>query len=208
MGLFSKLFGSGNKSAYDTSGVSSAVNQSNQLLKDMYDKAVASGQPWLDLGKNAAGELGDRLSALTTPFDFNTYTSDPSYQFLQDEAQKTIERSAAAKGNVYAPSTLKALQDRSQSLASSEYGNAFNRDLASKSSIYDMLMGISNTGQTQANQNALYGLDYADAVSGNNIGLQNAILGSYQAKNANGQSALGNWINLGGRALSGWLGRG
>lgn len=200
MGLFSSLFGSGSKSAYDTSGLSKAIGQSNDLYKQIWEKSEGAGQPWLELGTDAANQLKTQMGQLTAPYTASTFFTDPSYQFLQDEAAKAVERSAAAKGSLYAPSTAKALQDRAASLASTEYNNAFNRDMAQRSSVYDMLTGMSNTGQNQAAQNAQYGYNYADAVSNNNIGLQNAIMGSYQAKNANTQSMLGNWMNLGARA--------
>lgn len=202
MGLFSSLFGSGNKSAYDTSGLDKAVSDSNARYKTAYDDAMAGGQTWLDLGKQGATALSSQLGSLTTPFSYSAFTADPSYQFLQDEAAKATERSAAARGSVYAPSTMKALQDRSQSLASTEYNNAFNRDMASKSSIFDMLSGVSSIGQNQAASNAQYGWNYADAISNNNIGLQNAVLAAAQSKNAATQSMLGNWMNLAGKAAT------
>lgn len=197
MGLFSSLFGSGSKSAYDTSGLAAATNQSNDLYKQIYGDSVSAGAPWLELGQQGASGLSSQLSALTTPFNGASFEQDPSYQFLQDESNKAVQRSASAQGSLFAPSTAKALQDRSSALASTEYGNAFNRDQQSKQSIYDMLMGVSNVGQTQAANNAQSGWNYADAVSNNNIGLQNAVLGAAQSKNANTQSMLGNWINLG-----------
>jgi hypothetical protein len=199
MGLFSSLFGSGNKSAYDTSGLASAVNSSNDLYKQVYGDAISAGSPWLQLGQQGAAGLSSQLGDLTTPFSYDQFSADPSYQFLQDEAAKAVERSASAQGSLFAPSTAKALQDRATSLASTEYGNAFNRNQSQNESIYNMLMGVSDVGQNQAVQNAQSGWNYADAISGNNIGLQNAILGANQSKNANTQSMLGNWINLGGK---------
>lgn len=206
MGLFSSLFGSGSKSAYDTRGLEAATQSSNELYKKIYEDALAGGAPWANLGAQGAEALSGQLGTLTTPFSLNAFNTDPSYQFLQDEAAKAVERSAAARGSLYAPSTAKALQERSQALASTEYNNAFNRDMASRSAIYDMLMGVSDAGQNQAAMNAQYGWNYADAKSNNDIGVQNAILGAYQAKNANRQSMLGNWMNLGGRVAAGWLG--
>lgn len=207
MGLVSSLFGKGNKSAYDTSGLAAATNQSNELYKQIYGDSVSAGAPWLELGQQGAAGLSSQLGALTTPFNGAAFEKDPSYQFLQDEAAKAVQRSASAQGNLFAPSTAKALQDRATSLASTEYGNAFNRDQQSKGSIYDMLMGVSNVGQNQAGQNAQSGWNYADAVSGNNIGLQNAILGAAQSKNANTQSMLGNWMNLAGQVGGAWAGK-
>lgn len=199
MGLFSSLFGSGNKSAYDTRGVAAATSESNKLYKSIYDQVLASGQPYEQLGQQATTALSSQLPQLTERFTYNEFNADPSYQFLQDEAAKAVERSAAARGSLMAPSTSKALQDRSQALASTEYGNAFNRDRAQNASIYDMLTGASGIGQNQVAQNAAGGWGYADAISNNNIGLQNAQLAAYGAKNANKQSMLSNWINLGGQ---------
>lgn len=207
MGLFSSLFGSGSKAAYDTRGLADATNQSNALYKTTYDQSIAAGQPWMDLGTNGANQLNSQLGQLTQPFSYDQFNADPSYQFLQDESQKAVERSAAARGSVYAPSTMKALQDRSQALASTEYGNAFNRDLATRGSTYDMLMGASNVGQNQVAQNTQSGWNYADSVSNNNIGLQNAMMSAYGAKNAATQSMLGNWINLGGRVAGAAIGK-
>lgn len=210
MGLFSSLFGSGNKSAYDTTGVAQAVDQSNKLYGSIYDESKTAGAPWLQAGQEGAGRLEELLGlgsntgasgygSLAKPFDYNSFTADPSYQFIQDEANQAVQRQASAGGSLYAPSTAKALQDRAASLASTEYNNAFTRDMSSKTSLFDMLNGVSGAGQNQAGMNAQLGSNYADAVSGNNIGLQNAILSSYGAKNANTQSMLSNWINLGGR---------
>lgn len=199
MGMFSSLFGKGNKSAYDTSGLAAATQQSNDLYKKIYEGSVSAGSPWLQLGQQGVSGLSSQLGSLTTPFSQQQFMADPSYQFLQDEAAKAVQRSASAQGSLFAPSTAKALQDRATSLASTEYNNAFNRDLAGKSQIYDMLMGASNVGQNQLAQNTQGGWNYADAVSGNNIGLQNAILGSYQAKNA---AQTQGWSNLLGTGMT------
>ena len=53
--------------------------------------------------------------------------NDPGVQFRQDEARKALEGSAAARGDLLSGQNLKALQSRSQDLASQEYGNAWNR---------------------------------------------------------------------------------
>jgi len=203
MGLFSSLFGSGSKSAYDTSGLSSAVNQSNQLYKDIYNQSLAGGQTWLDLGTNAANQLNSQLSSLTSPFTMDSFKNSDTYNFLQDEAARAVERSAAARGSVYAPSTSKALQDRASNVASTYYTDMLNNQLNQNNSIYNMLSNTSNIGQNQAAQNSQYGWNYADALSNNNIGLQNAILSAAQSKNANTQSMLGNWMNLAGSIWGG-----
>lgn len=202
MGLFSKLFGSGNKSAYDTSGVAAATQTENARVQTNYDQMMAAGQPYTQLGAQGTTALSSQLPQLTERFSLDQFNTDPSYQFLQDEAAKAVERSAAARGSLLAPSTAKALQDRSQALASTEYNNAFNRNQSQNASIYDMLSGASNIGQNQLNANNQNTWSYLGTMNQNNIGLQNAILASYGAKNANAQSMLANWVNAGARVAS------
>ena len=50
-------------------------------------------------------------------------------QFLQDQQQKAIQRSAAARGTLLNGGTLKALQANAVGNAAQDYGNAFNRAL-------------------------------------------------------------------------------
>lgn len=202
MGLFSSLFGSGSKSAYDTSGLAAATNTENQRIQSAYDAMMAAGQPYTQLGEQGANALSGQLSNLTQPFTYSQFNADPSYQFMQDEAAKAVERSAAARGSLLAPSTSKALQDRATSLASTEYGNAFNRNMAQNASIFDMLSGATGIGQDQLVQNNANTWSQLGALGENNIGLQNAIMASYGAKNANRQSMLANWMNLGGRVAT------
>lgn len=53
--------------------------------------------------------------------------NDPGYQFRMDESRKALEGSAAARGDLLSGGNLKALQSRSQDLASQEYGASWNR---------------------------------------------------------------------------------
>jgi len=64
-------------------------------------------------------------------FDPSSVMQSPAAKLRLAEAQKAIENSAAARGNVFSGGTLSALQDRSQQIASDEFGNEFNRQLAS-----------------------------------------------------------------------------
>jgi hypothetical protein len=67
--------------------------------------------------------------------------TNPAYQFRQQEAQKALERSAASRGGLLSGQFAKALQERSQGLASEEFGNAFNR-----------LSGVVGMGQNAGQQ--------------------------------------------------------
>lgn len=55
---------------------------------------------------------------------------DPSFQFRLDEGRKALEGSKAAKGTLRTGGTLRDVLSLGQNLASTEYGNIFDRELA------------------------------------------------------------------------------
>lgn len=128
------------------------------------NQALASA---LGLGGGAYGTAeGVPLGALTKPVPLNLPGAlnlqgfnptqadiqlDPGFQFRLDQAQKMIENSAAAKGAVLGSGTLKALDEYSQGLASSEYSNAWNRALQK----YNTDVGAQTTNYNAAVQAAL-----------------------------------------------------
>lgn len=75
----------------------------------------------------AASQYAYRPGAVPTLSGQELLANDPGVQFRQDEARKALEGSAAARGDLLSGQNLKALQSRSQDLASQEYSNAWNR---------------------------------------------------------------------------------
>jgi hypothetical protein len=78
---------------------------------------------------------------------------DPSYGFRFAEGQKALERSAAAKGTLLTGGTLKALAAYGQGLASTEFGNIFNRNYQ-----------LAGLGLNAANSAAGAGTSYGNQV--------------------------------------------
>lgn len=81
-------------------------------------------QPYSDYGlesMEAARGRGD------FSFSGEDFEKDPSYEFLQEEGARTVQRSSAANKMLQSGNTLAALQERGQKLASTEYQAAFDR---------------------------------------------------------------------------------
>ena len=87
----------------------------------MLGAATAPLQPFVQAGTTAVEALGGGLER---------FMNDPAFQFRLAEGQKAIERSAAARGGLVSGRTLKDVTRFSQGLASEEFGQAFNRALA------------------------------------------------------------------------------
>ncbi len=97
-------------------------------------------------------------------------SSDPGYAFRMGEGTKALERSAAARGQLFSGATGQALTRYGQDYASNEFMNAFNR-----------LGAISGSGQTATQNIGTSGSNYASGASNT---IQNA-------GNATAQGALG-----------------
>lgn len=107
-------------------GVQGAAGNANALL-----------DPYLSAGKDSLGRFGDiqaRLDQLSQAPSLSAadLEMDPGYQFRKMEAEKAMERSAAARGTLQSGGFMKALTRYSQDAASQEYQNAFQRSLATK----------------------------------------------------------------------------
>jgi hypothetical protein len=80
--------------------------------------------PFYQAGVQGLGQLTNLAMGQGVP---EFLATNPAYQFRQQEAQKALERSAAARGGLLSGQFAKALQERSQGLASQEFENAYNR---------------------------------------------------------------------------------
>ena len=108
-----------------------SADQATQLQREMFNKQVELQQPWQQAGVNALNKMqsGDVMGMM-----------DPSYSFRLAEGQKALDRQAAARGGLISGGALKAAQRYGQDVASTEFGNAYNR-----------LAGLAGIGQTSTN---------------------------------------------------------
>lgn len=107
---------------------------SNKAISDATKKALMGGdraalglEPYNQIGLNAQKALSGNLSQGFSPSDL---ASDAGYQFRLGESQKALDRSLSSTGMTQSGAAIKAAQDRAQSLAATEYGDAYNRWLA------------------------------------------------------------------------------
>lgn len=122
-----------------------ALRSAQDLQREFYGKAEQYQTPFLQAGNQAFGTLNDlinqeltrgpeSLNVLTNPqgyqtqqFNLKDLYSDPGIQFAQNQAQRSVQSSAAAKGGVLGASTLKELQDRAFGLSGQQVNDAFGR---------------------------------------------------------------------------------
>jgi hypothetical protein len=125
----------------------------------------------------------------TMPFQFNP-ESDPGYQFRLQQGLGALEGSAAARGGLFSGQTGKDLTDYAQGMASQEYQNAFNRDLAQKQNL-GQAYGLGS-GQNLAQQQQGFNQD----LTGRQFGSQEF----YNAMGADQQNRMNAYNRLFGLA--------
>ena len=99
-----------------------ATDRATELQERMFNKQLELQEPFRQSGINALNKIesGDIMGSM-----------DPSYSFRFQEGLKALDRQAAARNGLISGGALKAAQRYGQDVASTEFGNAYNR-LASR----------------------------------------------------------------------------
>lgn len=122
----SGLIGAG-ASYFSSKNQSEAAN--NQLQYQMATDAQnrADFAPFRGMGTNAVNMIG-RLYGPNGPQEgWRDFLNSPDYKFRFDQGRMALENSAAAKGNLLSGNFAKGITDYGQGMASTEFGNYYNR---------------------------------------------------------------------------------
>lgn len=116
--------------------------------------------------------------------DYSAFFKSPDYAFREREGQNALTAYLSRMGMANSGAAMNAAVERGQNLASSEYGNYFNR-----------LASLSGIGQSATNQVGAAGQNYANSATNiyGNIGQAKAggITGQYNGY-ANAVKSIGN----------------
>jgi hypothetical protein len=171
----------------------SAADRAMQNEREMYDIAREDLAPYRETGYTALKDIEGMRPFLTAQFgpdQFEQYL-DPSMAFRQRLGEQSTARMANVGGGALSGNTLRALTDYGQGLASTEYGNAFNRFQDERTNIYNTLANIAGMGQGAVNTGVNRGQSFAGqmtglttgqgaALAGGQVGAANAIGGAAQ----------------------------
>lgn len=124
--------------------------------------------------------------------------NDPSYKFIRDEALQGVQRLASSKGTIYTGGTLKDLQDRASSIASTfddkyynrafgEYGMDRDSFWGNQNNAYSKLSGYAGMGQDAATSTGQFGSQYVNNMQTGATNLGNLATGQ---ANANAGAAI------------------
>jgi hypothetical protein len=161
-----------------------AIRQAAQIQERMYQQGRADLAPYRDIGYTALKDITAQQPYLTGRFeDYRDEYLDPSMAFRLGIGEQTTQRAANVGGGALSGNTLRALQDYSQGLASTEYSNAFNRFQTERGNIYNTLANIAGMGQGAVNTGV-----QAGQATAQNLGQLTVGAGQAQASGTIGQA--------------------
>ena len=162
-----------------------AADVANQTQRDQYNQTREDQAPWRNAGGWAIGQLQNGMGpggALSHQFGMEDYQADPGFAFRLQQGEQALGRSAAARGGALGGGTLKALTRYNSDQASQEYNNAFNRFNSNQANQYNRLASMAGMGQTSANMTGQFGMNAANNIAANQIGVGNANAASGMAQ--------------------------
>jgi len=134
----------------------------------MYGQSREDLAPYRESGYTALKDIERMKPFLTSQFgpeQFGQYL-DPSMAFRLRLGGQATERLANVGGGAISGNTMRALTDYGQNLASTEYGNAFNRFQTERGNIYNTLANIAGMGQQAVNTGVNAGQSFAGQQTG------------------------------------------
>lgn len=155
-----------------------AANYGATVQRQNFKDALALIRPQITAGDEARDAVMFESGLGERPEGYSGFEASPGYEFVRDEGQRGIERSAAARGMTQSGAAFKELSRFNTGLASQEYGNFYNR-----------LAGIAGAGQQAAQSGAGIYQNQGNALAGLALQGGNA--------RASGYVGVGNAINSG-----------
>jgi len=204
----------GAKAAKDAARITAdSTRYAADIQKEMNDLARADLGPYRGLGYGALTQIGGGMEGRQPIYDeqgnitgFQTGTGyltgqltpekikeylDPSMEFRMKYGTQATERLGNVGGGAISGNTLRSLNEFGQGLASTEFGNAFNRAQGERKDIYNILANIAgmgqgavntgvNAGQSTAQSLGQLAVGGAQAQAAGQVGVANAISGAAQ----------------------------
>jgi hypothetical protein len=138
--------GESSKNAANT--IAGGSRYAADINKQMFDITNENLRPYREAGTTTLKDLLTRMPELTRGYTAADFAQgiDPGYQFRLAQGQKAFENQANRGGGLVSGNVMQGMQDYTQGQASQEFGNAFARNSATQTNIFNRLKGIADMG--------------------------------------------------------------
>lgn len=177
MGFVTDLFGAG-EAKQAARAQEEGYRTARSTYQDAGTQALGRYSPYAETSLTA-----NRMIDATLEGDFSDFYESPGYQFRLDQGNRAISRGAAARGMNLSGATLKDLNRFGQDLASTEYGNWYNR-----------MANLRGEGIGIAGQQAGIDMTTGQQVAGTQLGEAGARASGYLAEGNIKKALMGNLL--------------
>jgi hypothetical protein len=157
--------------------------------KQMFDVQNEQQKPYREAGYSALSDITEMKPYLTKQFGPEDFQAgiDPSYNFRLEQGNLATTNMGNRSGGAIGGNALRGLVDYGQGLASTEYGNVFDRFQKQRGNIYNNLASIAGLGQNSLGQTGQLSSNTSTNVGSSIAGAGTAIgAGQVAAANAYG----------------------
>lgn len=171
-----------------------AASRAADLQYKQWQEQKALMEPWRAAGEKALNQLTP-LALDYQPFTMDKFSADPGYAFRLAEGQKSLERSAAARGGLISGNALRAATRYGQEMGSQEYTNAFNRYQTERAARLQPLQSLAGVGLSTAQTIGNAGAQAATQIGEQYAGAANARASGYVGTANAINSGIGTYLN-------------
>ena len=151
---------------------SDAANKAGAMSYDMWNQTRQLNDPFIGEGYDALKALKQQTGSLpgggydpnaplARQFTLADFKASPGYQFNLQQGTDALNKAANARGNFFAPQTLKDLSGFTQGMASNEFNNERNYFTNWQQRVFGNLFNMSAAGQNAVNQQGQFGMTAA-----------------------------------------------
>jgi hypothetical protein len=142
------------------------IDAATAVQQQQYEQTREDYAPYREMGYTALKDIEALKPLLTAQFGEEQLAQylDPSMEFRRKLGEQSTARLLNVGGGAISGNTLRGLEEFGQNLASTEYGNAFNRFQTERGNIYNTLANIAGMGQGAVNTGAQIGQTAAQNI--------------------------------------------
>lgn len=121
-----------------------------EFQREMAEQQREDFAPWRDVGEQALNRIWEGVQTGAFEVGQINLEDDPGYQVRMQEGIRALDASASARGRLLSGAQQRAVTRYGQEQGSQEYANAYARALSEKNRQFNILSGLSQTGQASA----------------------------------------------------------
>jgi hypothetical protein len=165
----------GGASLFASNKQSKAAQQALQYQQGADARQQKNFAPYLQLGEQATGKLGDIMSG-----KMDSFFTSPDYNFRVQEGMNALQNSAAARGGLLSGNAMRGITSFGQNLAAGEFQNYWNRNFQAAGLGQNSAAGSGALGAQMAGQIGNTMQAQGAAQASGPVGAANALTGGAQ----------------------------